>query len=78
MSTVMSLSKIQEHMEVVCSHGMHVGTVDHVEGDRIKLTRNGSTDGQHHVIPTSIVARVDDKVHLSKSGSEVESIWQTA
>ena len=29
---------IQEHMEVVGSDGKHVGTVDHLEGDQLKLT----------------------------------------
>ena len=26
---------IREHMEVIGADGVHVGTVDHVEGDRI-------------------------------------------
>ena len=33
-------SQIREHMEVVGSDGEHVGTVDKVEGDRIKLTKD--------------------------------------
>ena len=43
-------SSIREHMEVVGSDGMHVGTVDKVEGDRIKLTKKDDPDGsgQHH------------------------------
>ncbi len=32
-------SAIKEHMEVIGADGVHVGTVDHVEGDRIKLTK---------------------------------------
>ncbi len=37
-------------MEVVGSDGGHVGTVDKVEGDRIKLTKRDDPDGsgQHH------------------------------
>ena len=68
---------IKEHMEVVCSKGDKVGTVDHVLGDHIKLTKNDSPDGHHHLIPTSIVATVDSKVHLSKTGDEVKAMWQT-
>ena len=34
-----SLSKIREHAEIIGADGVHVGTVDRVEGDRIKLTR---------------------------------------
>ena len=32
-------SQIREHMEVIGADGVHVGTVDHVDGDRIKLTK---------------------------------------
>jgi hypothetical protein len=46
---------IKEHMEVVGSDGGHVGTVDKVEGDRIKLTKSGSSDGQHHYVETALV-----------------------
>lgn len=56
---------IRAHMPVTGSDGEHVGTVDAVEGDRIKLTRNGSSDGQHHYVPFAQVARMDDQVHLS-------------
>jgi hypothetical protein len=76
MNTVTS-EHIQEHMEVVCSKGMHVGTVDHVNGDEIKLTRNDSKDGMHHGISRSLAASIDDKVHLSKPCDEVEKHWTT-
>ena len=29
---------VREHMEVIGADGVHIGTVDHVDGDRIKLT----------------------------------------
>ena len=34
---------IREHMEVIGADGVHVGTVDHVDGDRIKLTKADSS-----------------------------------
>lgn len=58
-------SNIREHMTVVGSDGAHVGTVDGIEGDRIKLTKADSRDGSHHFIPVTQVARVDERVHLS-------------
>ena len=63
-------SKIREHMEVIGADGVHVGTVDKVEGDRIKLTKKdsgeGSHEGHHHFISTGLVAEVEgDKVRLS-------------
>lgn len=58
-------SAIRAQMPVIGSDGEHVGTVDGVEGDRIKLTRADSANGEHHYIPFAEVARVDDRVHLS-------------
>lgn len=63
-------SRIKEHAEVIGADGVHLGTVDHVEKDRIKLTRAdsgmGHHKGHHHFIPLSLVAEVEDgKVRLS-------------
>ena len=65
-----NLSQIREHMEVIGADGVHVGTVDHVEGDRIKLTKAdsgmGRHEGHHHYVPGGLVAGVEgDKVRLS-------------
>ena len=70
---------IQEHMEVVGSDGAHVGTVDHVNGDQIKLTRKDpAAGGQHHIVPTSLVASVDTCVRLSQPADQVRNTWQAA
>ncbi len=69
-------SQIQEHAEVIGADGVHVGTVDHVEGGRIKLTRKdsgpqvvegtGAHEGHHHYISLGLVADVEgDTVRLS-------------
>lgn len=50
---------IREHMEVVGSDGQQVGTVDEVEGDRIKLTKKDSGDGQHHFLKKRLVSGVE-------------------
>jgi hypothetical protein len=72
-------NSIKEHMEVVGSDGVHVGTVDHMEGaDELKLTRNDQdADDQHHFIPLAWVDRVDQKVHLRQSGAEAKARWKT-
>ena len=58
------LSQIKEHAEVIGADGVHVGTVDHVQGDRIKLTKKdsgeGSHKGHHHYISGGLVAEVED------------------
>ena len=61
---------VKEHMEVIGADGVHVGTVDRIEGDRIKLTKadsgEGGHQGHHHFISRGLVADVeDDKVRLS-------------
>ncbi len=69
-------SQIKEHMPVIGSDGQTIGRVDHLEGsDRIKLTKNDSPDGQHHVIPTTWITRIDEHVHLNKSGKDAMAQW---
>jgi len=70
-------SNIRERMNVVGSCGNLLGTVDHIEGDQIKLTRNSSGDNQHHFIPTSWVASVDETVHLNKDCGAARREWST-
>lgn len=67
------LDRIKEHMEVIGADGVHVGTVDRVEGERIKLTKKdsgeGHHEGHHHYISGGLVAEVEgDKVRLSANG----------
>lgn len=60
------LSQLKEHMEVVGSDGAKVGTVDKVEGNRIKLTKDSSGGGEHRYIEASSVAEIrDGRVCLS-------------
>lgn len=74
-----SISDIHEHQDVIASCGTKVGKVDHVQGTHIKLTKNDSPDGQHHLIPLTWVANVDRSgVHLTKNHLEVQGQWQTA
>lgn len=63
-------STIREHMEVIGADGVHLGTVDKVEGERIKLTKKdsgqGGHEGHHHFISRGLVADVEgDQVRLS-------------
>jgi hypothetical protein len=68
--TMIDPSTIREHMEVIGADDVHVGTVDRVEGSRIKLTKRdsgqGSHAGHHHYVATSLIAEVEgDRVRLS-------------
>jgi hypothetical protein len=67
-------SAIREHMEVIGADGVHVGTVDRLEGSRIKLAKKdsgqGSHKGHHHYVATALVAEVEgDKVCLSANAN---------
>ena len=49
-------AEIKAHMAVVGSDGGYVGTVDKVEDDRIKLTKEDDPDGSglhHHYLITT-------------------------
>ena len=68
------MNEIKEHMEVIGADGVHVGTVDKVEGQRIKLTKadsgEGKHKGHHHFIDLGLVAEVEgQKVRLSANGN---------
>ena len=76
-------SNIREHMEIIGADGVHVGTVDHVDGGRIKLTKGdsgqGSHEGHHHYIPLGLVAEVEgDQVRLSANADVAVSFEEEA
>ena len=74
-------SAIREHMEVIGADGAHVGTVDKVDGDRIKLTKadsgaqiegaeGGAHAGHHHYVSLGLIAGVEgNQVRLSATGA---------
>lgn len=70
---------IAPQMEVVGSDGIHVGTVDHMEGaDQLKLTKTDAVaGGEHHYIPLAWVDHVDTKVHLKQAGAEAKARWKS-
>jgi hypothetical protein len=70
----MSDPRIKENMEVIGADGVHVGTVDRVEGNRIKLTMadagEGHHRGHHHYVPATLIAVVEgQKVRLSANAA---------
>ena len=72
-------SQISEHMEVIGADGGHVGTVDKVEGDRIKLTKTDrGAAGEHHYIALSMVEEIDvDAVRLSCKAELAPQFWES-
>lgn len=69
--------RIKEHMDVADSTGRHIGTVDEIEDNQIKLTRSDSSDGSHHYVDIDSVDRIeDDRVYL-KQGTPLPSMGRS-
>ena len=75
-----AFEQIREHMKVIGADGAPIGTVDRVDGDRIKLIRHDSGVGHeqhHHYLPKGLVAEVeDDTVRLSARGDVVADLFE--
>ena len=62
--------RVRENMEVIGADGVYVGTVDRLEGVRIKLNKKdsgqGSHEGHHHYVPAALIAHIEgEKIRLS-------------
>lgn len=69
---MIDLSQIREHMEIIGADGVHLGTVDGVEGNRIKLVKadSGSHGDHHHYLSAGLIASVEgNQVRLSATGA---------
>lgn len=76
----MALEGVREHQEVVGSDGVHVGTVDAVDGGRIKFTRKDpAIHDLHHYLRGQFVAGVEgDVVRLTIPAGEALANLTTA
>ena len=63
--------RIKEHMEVTDCKGQHVGTVDHVQDDAIKLTKSDSSDDMHHFLSLDDVEKIEDNRIYLKEGARI-------
>ncbi|HEY1958741.1 MAG TPA: DUF2171 domain-containing protein [Polyangiaceae bacterium] len=69
---MVSPSQIKPNMPVVCSNETKFAVVDGMEGDWIRLKREG---GSEHYIPLSWVRMVDDSVHIDRPGKQAIQQW---
>lgn len=71
--TADSAGQVRKGQSVVDRDGQHVGTVDSIDGDRIKLTRNDSPDGHHHYVLAAAVETVEgEQVRLNCTADQVQ------
>ena len=72
--------EIREHMKIIGADGAPIGTVDRIEGNRIKMIRADSGIGhenEHHYIPKGLVAEVEgDTVRLTARGDVVADLFE--
>jgi hypothetical protein len=74
----MTAAEIKPGMPVVCGMDANAqfATVDHMEGNEIKLRRDAS--GEHHYIPLSWAkCEVDGKVQVDRAAKDVMAQWST-
>lgn len=71
---------IREHMEVIGADGVHLGTVDKVEGDRIKLIKADSGghghQGHHHYLSMGLVAAVEDDIVRLSANADNAALFE--
>jgi len=72
--------EIREHMKIIGADGAPIGTVDRIEGNRIKMIRADSGIGhenEHHYIPKGLGAEVEgDTVRLTARGDVVADLFE--
>ena len=68
-------NKVKPGMDVYCSCGQRIGSVDEMTGDMIKLNTSDSVVGDDRFVPVEWVERVDRSVYLNKNSDEVMSEW---
>jgi hypothetical protein len=69
---MVNAEQIKGQMEVRGSDGKHIGTVDAIEGQRVRL----ASGGIYHYIELDMVESVkDDTVQLNKTAAEATRPW---
>jgi hypothetical protein len=79
----MSKGRVTKGMEVIGADGVHIGTVDRVTGDRLRLAKSdsgeGTHKGHHHYIALGLVADIEgQKVRLSAGAANALTLEEEA
>ncbi len=74
------VTTIKEHADIIGADGVHVGTVDKIVGDRIKLTKKdsgeGHHEGHHHFISLGLVADVENGTVRLSANADVALMFE--
>ena len=66
-------SQLKEHMDVIAADGEIIGKLDHLQDGKIKLTKNDSPDGRHHLVPLQWVDHIDAHIHLNLTLADIKA-----
>ena len=74
---MMFVDQIREGLEIVGADKVHVGTVDALVGQLLKLKRSDpASAGTHHYLDLALVARIDgDTITLLVPAAEAKQRW---
>jgi len=74
---MMHVQDIREGLEVVGSDGAHVGRVDALVGQLLKLNKNDpASGGTHHFLDIGLIADIeDDTVKLLVTADDAKQRW---
>ena len=67
----MALTDIQPGAGIIGADGVHIGTVDRVDGRRIKIRRKGALTGRKHFIDAGLVADIEGGVIRLSANADV-------
>jgi hypothetical protein len=66
-------SELRAGMPVLAADGEPLGTVDAIEGQRLRLARRGDDDGRY--LPLVWISRINGHVHLKRTAAEIRASW---
>lgn len=68
----MTLSDVQPNAPVIAADGVSIGTVDRIDGSRLKIRRAGAFTGKKHYVDVGLIADVEaGTVRLSANADVV-------
>jgi hypothetical protein len=73
----MEQSKVSPGMQVLTSDGEYIGNVGSHREDGFTLRRLTGAEGEQEQVPTLWIHKVDQHVHLNRTGAEAIAGWKS-
>lgn len=72
---MVNASEVREGMTVLAADGEAVGTVDVIEGQRMRLEAGPVGGGEPRYLPLVWISRINGRVHLKRTAAELRASW---